>query len=209
LKSRALDAVVLGGLHTDFEPEVIQGLEASGRLFARDNLDAVIPGECAAFVVLMREPDAARYELPALARLRGIGDGRDGVRIDNTASAYEAFGLAAAARAATKSLGESEQTAGWVLTDLTHEMWRQKEWQSVFVRLQRVLGNPYYIDSPAQRMGQLGGAALPLLMTIAATAWQYDYAPSPRAILLGTSKGGGRAALTLENMMSRAEEITP
>ena len=51
-----------------------------------------------------------------------------------------------------------------MLTDLTFEMWRQKEWQSAFVRNQEILGRPYYIDSPGQRIGYLGAAAMPLFV---------------------------------------------
>jgi len=105
----------------------------------------------------MREGDAPRRGLTPLARLLGVGAGRERATPLNDDPAYEAFGLTSALRQATEGLRERGETAGWMLTDLTGEMRRLYEWQSVFVRAQRCLGNPYIIESPAQRIGYLGG----------------------------------------------------
>lgn len=196
LEARRIDVAVIGGVHSDYDPRAIAALEASGRLFSRDNLDSRIPGECAAFFVLMRAPDAARQRLSSLARVIGVGTGKERARPDNDVAAYEALALTAAVRQATESLGDG-RAAGWLLTDLTYEMWRQYEWQSVWVRSQKVLGNPYIIEAPAQRIGYLGAAALPLFVAMAATAWGHGYAPSPLALALGGNDGGDRAAVLL------------
>ena len=197
LETRRTDIVVIGGVHSDYDPRVIAALEASGRLFSRDNLDARIPGEAAAFFVLMRAADASRHRLTPLARVVGVGTGQERARPDNDDSAYEALGLTAAVRTATESLTATGSTAGWLMTDLTFEMRRQYEWQSAWVRSQKVLGNPYLIDSPAQRIGYLGAAAIPLFVAMGATAWTHGYAPSPLALAMAGNDGGDRAALVL------------
>jgi 3-oxoacyl-[acyl-carrier-protein] synthase-1 len=197
LDARRTDVVVIGGVHSDHDPRAIAALEESGRLFSRDNLDARIPGEAAAFFVLMRAPDAARQRLAPLARVVGVGGGRERARPDNDALAHEARGLTAAVKQATASLEAEGRTAGWMLNDLTSEMRRLYEWQSVFVRAQNILGNPYYIDSPAQRIGYLGAAAMPLFVVMAATAWRHGYAPSPLALATAGNDGGERVALVL------------
>lgn len=197
LEERRAEVVILGGVHSDYDPDAIAELEASGRLFSRDNLDARIPGEAAAFVVLMREPSAARRGLVPLARVLGVGTGTERARPDNDDPAHEAQGLSAAVRQATEPLLRTGQTAGWMLTDLTGEMRRLHEWESVWVRAQKALGRPYVIESPAQRIGYLGAAALPLFVAMAATAWEHGYAPSPTALLTAGTDGGARAALVL------------
>ena len=197
LETRRSDIVVIGGVHSDYDPRAIAALEASGRLFSRDNLDARIPGEAAAFFVLMRAPDASRHRLTPLARVIGVGAGRERATPDNDDAAHEALGLTAAVRQATEPLAAVGSTAGWLMTDLTFEMRRQYEWQSVWVRSQKVLGKPYIIDSPAQRIGYLGAAALPLFVVMAATAWGHGYAPSPLALAVAGNDGGARAALVL------------
>lgn len=198
LETRQVEAVVIGGVHSDHDPRAIAALEASGRLFSRESLDARIPGECAAFFVLMRPQDAARYRLSPLARVLGVGSGWEKATPDNDATAYEALGLTNAVREATESLLREGRTAGWTLTDLTTEMRRLQEWESVFVRTQNILGRPYLIESPAQRIGYLGAAALPLFVAMAAMGWKHGYAPSTVALLTAGNDGGARAAVVLE-----------
>ncbi len=197
LETRRADFVVVGGVHSDYDPRAIAALEAGGRLFSRDNLDSRIPGESAAFYVLMRAAEARRHQLSPLARVLGVGSGRERARPDNDDPAHEALGLTSAMRQATEPLAASGQTAGWLLTDLTYEMRRQYEWQSVWVRAQNVLGVPYVIEAPAQRIGYLGAAAMPLFVAMAATAWAHGYAPSPVALALTGNDGGDRAAVVL------------
>jgi 3-oxoacyl-[acyl-carrier-protein] synthase-1 len=197
LETRRADVAVIGGVHSDYDPRVIAALEASGRLFSRDNLDSRIPGEAAAFFVLMRAADVGRHGLAPVARIHGVGAGRERALPDNDEPAYEALGLSAAVRGATEKLAAEGRAAGWLLTDLTYEMRRQYEWQSVFVRTQKVLGVPYVIEAPAQRIGYLGAAAMPLFVAVAATAWRHGYAPSPLALALAGNDGGDRAAMVL------------
>jgi 3-oxoacyl-[acyl-carrier-protein] synthase-1 len=197
LDSGMLEAAILGGVHSDYDPRAIAALEASGRLFSRDNLDARIPGEAAAFVLLMRGAHAGRSGLEPLARILGIGKGRESARPDNDEPAFRAFALSEAVRQATASLAKTKQTAGWMLVDLTAEMWRIHEWEAVFVRSQKVLGRPYCVEAPANRIGYLGAAAMPLFMGLAATAWRHGYAPSATALCTAAADGGERAALVL------------
>lgn len=197
LEARRVDAVVIGGAHSDYDPRAIVALEASKRLLSRDNLDARVPGEAAAFFVLMRITDAARHRLSPLARILGVGAGREEARPDNRAPAFAAFGLTAAVQKATEPLAKQGITAGWFLTDLTSETRRLQEWQTVFTRSQKVLGRPYIIESPAQRIGYLGAAAMPLFVAMAAKAWLHGYAPAPIALATAGNDSGDRAALVL------------
>ncbi len=198
LEARRADFVVIGGVHSDYDPRAIAALEQSGRLFSRDNLDSRMPGEAAAFFVLTRAGEAGRHRLAPAARVIGVGAGKEKARPDNDDPAYEALGLTAAMQQATAPLAADGRTAGWLLTDLTYEMWRQYEWQSVWVRAQKVLGVPYVIEAPAQRIGYLGAAAMPLFVAIATTAWRHGYAPAPLALALVGNDGGDRAAMVLE-----------
>jgi 3-oxoacyl-[acyl-carrier-protein] synthase-1 len=209
LEARRVDAVVIGGVHSDYDPRAITALESSGRLFSRENLDSRVPGEAAAFFVLMRVTDAARLGLTPVARVVGVGTGRERARPDNDEPAAEALGMTAAVRQAMAPLARDGRGAGWILTDLTGEMRRLQEWQTVFVRTQDVLARPYFIDSPAQRIGYLGAAAMPLFVAMAATAWEHGYAPSPLALCSAGNDGGDRVALVLEQIESNEGKKSP
>ena len=193
----AVDAAVLGGVHTDYDPRRIAALSRAGRLFRPDNLDALIPGEAAAFVVLMRHDVARRLRLRARADLLAVATAYEKARPDNDESAFQASGLTAALRTALTPLGAQNLRAGWLLTDLTFETFRHFELQAATQRTQRYFCEPQQVESPAQRMGHLGAAAMPLHMVLAAEAFQRGFAPHPYGVAIAGSDGGERAALLL------------
>ena len=85
--------------------------------------------------------------------------------------------------------------AGWVLTDLTGEMRRIYERQAVLVRSHEALGEPYAVDSPAQRIGYLGAVAMPLFVGMAVLGWQHRYAPSDVMVAIAGNDSGNRSAV--------------
>jgi len=197
LQTGQIDALIFGGVHSDYDPSVIAALEAQGRLYTPNNLDALIPGETAAFALSMRPDFARRASLEPWACLHGVGSGFEQARPDNEHSAYEAKGLTLAVRAATQELVSENRRAGWALTDLTFAMRRIYEWQSMLMRSPDIFDTPYMIDSPAQRIGHLGAAALPLHMALAAVAYRRNYAPDPLVVAFAGSDSGERGALLM------------
>jgi len=103
-------------------------------------------------------------------------------------------------RKAAAELVDEKLRVGWMLTDLTFEMWRVYEWQAMLVRTQHVWGEPQRMDAPAQRLGHLGAAAMPLHMVLASEAWRRGYAPHPLAFSLAGSDSGERAALLMSEV---------
>jgi 3-oxoacyl-[acyl-carrier-protein] synthase-1 len=199
LASGAADAVILGGVHTDYDPARIAALDSAGRLFRPDNLDALIPGEAAAFVVLMRGDVAHRYRLRKALEIHAVATAFERARPDNDEPAFQATGLTAAIRSATAPLAQEGLRAGWLLTDLTFETFRHFELQAASTRTQRHFCEPQQVDSPAQRMGHLGAAAAPLHLAIAAEAFRRGFAPHPYALSIAGSDGGERAAVLLSH----------
>ncbi|AUX42162.1 hypothetical protein SOCE26_035890 [Sorangium cellulosum] len=192
-----IDAALLGGVHTDYDPARIAALDAAGRIFRSDNLDAFIPGECAAFVVLMRPDVARRCQLAERAQIVGLATAHERARPDNDEPAFQAAGLTAALRTALAPLADRGLRAGWVLTDLTFETFRHFELQAAAARTQRFFCEPQQVESPAQRMGHLGAAAMPLHLAIASEAFLRGFAPHPVAVSLAGSDGGERAAVAV------------
>jgi 3-oxoacyl-[acyl-carrier-protein] synthase-1 len=197
LASRKLDVVVLGGVHTDYDPETIATLDEQERIFTPENLDAIVPGEAAAFAVLTREDTARRLGCRPAARLGGVGTAVGGARADGEGSAFDATALGAALRAAGEELTETGLRAGWAICDHTFEARRIMEWQAAVTRTHALWGQPHHLDAPAQRIGHLGAAALPLAMVLASEAWRRGYAPSGVALAFAGSDAGERGAMLL------------
>jgi len=194
--SNRLDLAILGGVHTDYDPERIAALDGARRLFRPpDDLAAVLPGEAAGFVVLVQPALAERLGWDVHASLQGVATGFEEARPDNDVSAFRATGLTAAMRTVLAPLAERGLRAGWVLTDLGFETFRHFEQQAALTRAQRYLGEPQQMDSPAQRIGYMGAAAMPLHMVLGVEAFRRGYAPHPWMLSVAGSDGGERAAL--------------
>jgi 3-oxoacyl-[acyl-carrier-protein] synthase I len=197
LERRQLEAVVLGAVHSDYHPALVRRLSEQGRLFKPDNLDSLIPGEAAAFVALVRDDVARGLGLRPMASVVGSATGHETATRDDHHSAYDAKGLTRCIREAGAALAEEELAAGWALTDLTFEQHRVFEWQAMLIRTRKLWAEPYVIDSPAQRIGYLGAAAIPLAMALASTAWKHGSAPAPIAMAHAGSDNGERGAVLL------------
>jgi 3-oxoacyl-[acyl-carrier-protein] synthase-1 len=192
LASGGADVVLLGGAHSDYDPAIIQKLSEQRRLFGSECINGIIPGECAAFVALCAAGFARKHDLPVRARLHGVGSGFEKANPDNDLPSAPAPGLTLAMKTATKSLEAEKLRAGWVLTDMTPEMHRIHEFQTVFVRAQPVLCKPQWVDAHSQRLGQLGAAALPMHAALASTAWRHGFAPHGLAVSFVGSDSGER-----------------
>jgi len=197
LASGAIEAAILGGVHTDYDPRRIAALAAADRLFRPDNLDALLPGEAAAFVVLMRPDVARRHQLRPRAELCAVATGHEKARPDNDESAFQAAGLTAALRTALAPLGQEGLRSGWMLTDLTFEVFRHFELQAATVRTQRFYCEPQAVESPAQRLGHLGAAAMPLHLVLAAEGFFRGFAPHPVAVSIAGSDAGERGVMLI------------
>lgn len=197
LASGAIDVALVGGVHSDHDPARIAALWEAGRLFRPDRLDSMIPGEAAAFVALMRPDMARRLGLAERAELGPVATAQERARPDNDEPAFAATGLTAALRAALGPLAEAGMSVGWVLTDLTFETFRHFELQAAMTRMQRHFCEPQQVEAPAQRLGHLGAAAMPLHIALAAEAYPRGFAPHALAVSIAGSDGGERAALVI------------
>jgi 3-oxoacyl-[acyl-carrier-protein] synthase-1 len=203
LTSGRTDLVLLGGAHSDYDPVVVRGLSQQNRLFGAGQVNGVMPGEAAGFLLLAGAQFANRHGRPVRARLHAIGKGFEKARPDNDESAFEALGLTVAVHAAAAPLAADNLRAGWALTDMTPEAHRVNEWQAMFVRTQRYWCDPQWIDAHAHKLGRLGAAAMPVQLAIAATAWRHGFAPHGVALSMVGSDSGERAT-TLWSAPARA-----
>lgn len=190
-------AVLLCGVHTDYDPTRVLELSTAGRLFTRDHLDALIPGEGAAALVVVRRETAITHRLPILAEIQGVATGMESARPDNDESPFRAFALTSAVREALAARREHDLRTGWLLTDLSFELFRVHEFQTMSSRTQKLWCEPQLCDTPAQRMGYLGAATMPLHLVLAAEAWRRRWAPHPEAVSIAGSDAGERAAIAI------------
>ena len=198
LARREVDAVIAGGVHTDYDPAALRVLEKSGRLYTPDSIDAVIPGEAAAFVLIGREDLGQRLGLPKLARIVSIAAETSDVTPYNDESAFDATTMASVIAAAARQL-DSELKIGFAYGDHGIEHFRIRELYAALTRVHRSFCEPMAIDSPSQRIGRTGAASLPLFLALLAESFRRGFAPTPIGMAFAGSDAGERAAILVSS----------
>lgn len=191
----AIDVAIVGGVHSDYDPARVAALAEAGRLFRPDRKDAIIPGEHAAFVALARPDVARRLGWEARGSIVAVETGEERARLDNDESAFGAAALTAALRRAFANLGDAR--SGWLLDDLSFETFRHFELHTATMRMRRHFEEPQRLESPAQRMGHLGAAAIPLELVLACEGFTRGWAPHPLCVAIAGSDEGERGVVVV------------
>ncbi|WP_224372268.1 beta-ketoacyl synthase N-terminal-like domain-containing protein [Hyalangium versicolor] len=207
--SGRLEAAIVGGVDTYYAPEVVDELLTQERLFDGDNLDSFIPGEGAAFLVLMRPRVAQRQGLPVLARVEAVATGFEPGAMFSEQSCT-GNGLAQAVRGAVQGLPASGRRLEWLLGDLTNENYRAQEFQLALPRgvapggldsagkdYQPIAADEVQADFLPLRFGDLGAATLPTAAIIAAHTYMRDPPVTRTCLLMGSSVGPHRGAMLM------------
>jgi 3-oxoacyl-[acyl-carrier-protein] synthase-1 len=194
LATREVDAVLVGGAHSDYDPMQILALDVAGRLFSSTRLDAVVPGECAAFALVARDDFGQKTGLEPLCRIHAVASESGDITAYNDESSLDATALAKVIRTCASVLPD-ELKVGWAIGDHGFEHYRTRELYAALTRTNDVWCPPVAIDAPAQRLGRLGAAGLPLALVLATDMFKRGYAPSPFGLLMAGSDGGERGAI--------------
>lgn len=197
LRSGACQIAIVGGVETFLDPQRLDFLDRNFRLKSSRAPDGYIPGEAAVFCVLEMREAALRRGARPLATLASV------VLADEPAPQSPdepptATGLCDAVRRALEMAASQDGAArasGWVLSDFNGERRRAKEWALALTRLNSALGDDVTLWHPAESFGDVGAASVPLLVSIAATAYRRGVAPRPTALVLASSDPGPRCAL--------------
>jgi 3-oxoacyl-[acyl-carrier-protein] synthase-1 len=184
--------VIAGGVDSYRDSRVIAALDAARRIKTSSNLDAFIPGEGATFLLLTTAAQAEK-------------DGREPLaRCSVTAASVEEGHLHASAPYRGEALSHAVRelmVAGNVpgpVTDVFSSMngehhWG-REWSIAFMRQRALFDEPHHFHHPADSFGDIGAAAGPTLVALAAVRQHKRQGRSP-ALVYCSSDDGPRAAM--------------
>jgi len=181
--------VVVGGVDSYYDPATLTWLDEGYRLHSLEAANGFIPGEAAAFLVLRpagTEPRAG--EDPSPCRLVAVSQDEERTVLDD-----EQPNLARALTQVVREVGARE--APWVLSDVNGERHRLREWRMVALR--EDLSTAEQLRLPRE-LGDVGAASGAVMMSLAATYWRLGCAPGRRAVILLSSEGPERGAISLE-----------
>ena len=206
LAAGRLEAAIVGGADTYHAPEVVEELLAQERLFDGKNVDSLIPGEGAAFLLLAGSRVARRAGLPMLASVDAAATGREPGAMLAEAPCTGA-GLALAMRTAALRLPATGRRLTWLLGDLTNETYRATELQLALPRAvapggldsggreyQPIAAEEVAMDFLPLRFGDLGAATLPTGAVVASQAFVRGATAATSCLLVASSVGPDRGA---------------
>jgi 3-oxoacyl-[acyl-carrier-protein] synthase-1 len=197
LASGAVEAALVGGIETYYDPEVVEELLEQERLFDGENLDSFIPGEGGAFFLLARPDVARRFHWEQVARVEAAATDQEPASMFSQAPC-QGLGLSRAMGAIADRARDEKRLIDWWLSDLTNESYRVHEWQLALPRASAgVCGERSRMEFLPVLLGDLGAATMPTAVAIAVEGFLRRDPDAKTCLVAGSSTGQDRGALLL------------
>lgn len=184
--------VIAGGVDSYRDANAIASLDARGRIKSSANLDAFIPGEAAALLVMTTAFQARQDGLTPLATCSAAASAfEEGHLLSSEPYRAEALATAVGALAAA---GEVAGPVTEVFSSMNGEHHWGREWSVAFLRHRGLFDAEHGFHHPADSYGDIGAATGPMLVALAAFGQHMHYRRSP-ALVYCSSDDGPRAAM--------------
>ncbi len=186
-------ACLVVGVDTLLVARTLESLHDNRRLLTAKHSNGLIPGEAGAALLVTRpgEGDNAQSVL-----CTGVGFAREEASV-LSGLPLRAQGLVEAIRAAMDVAGATFDDVDVRISDVQGEQYGFREAALAAQRLMRERKPEFDLWHPADCIGSVGAATLPVLIGIAQDAWVKRYAPGPGAMVHLGDDHHERAALIL------------
>lgn len=181
---------IVAGVDSYLVTRTLVAFNKERKLQTSDNSDGFIPGEAGAACLLA---SAGRHD--ALL-CEGIGLGVEPAPA-GSGEPLRADGLTAAIQAAFADAGLGYEQLDFRICDASGGQYGFKEASLALARTMRVRKEVFDIWHPADCIGEIGAATVPVVLGVAAAAWRKNYAPGPGVLCHFASNADERAALVL------------
>lgn len=189
LQENNLPAVIVGGVDTLVDEARLQQLVAL-ELLKTPVLDTgFFPGEAAAFVILEKTATAKSSS----ASIRQVSVAEES---NHRLSGELCYGeiLAGVVRSALSTSGADQAMPGLIIDNLNGDQWQSWDWGHALSRLAEVIGDVRQWH-PAEAFGEIGAATLPVMLCMAARAFERDYARTDSILACITGSDGAKAGV--------------
>ncbi len=217
LMEREIDALVVGGVESYYDPLIVDILLEQERIFDQVRSDAFVPGEGAAFALIVRRNVARRAKLTPTALVDTVAMANEpGPLLSDEACTGR--GLAQVVRSCTDRLKDEHRLLEWMLGDVTNESYRTLELQLALPRAlapggldtagrtYREVADDLVMDFPSECWGDLGAASMPTAMIVATEAFRRGRPSAVNCLITGTSTGRERGAMLLDALEQPMED---
>lgn len=181
--------VVIAGVDSYLSIPMLTDYDRQERLLNNRNSNGFIPGEAAAAVLV--EAPMARQEAQLLCL--GLGFGKETATIDSELP-LRANGLVAAIRNAENDAGFSVSDLDYRISDLSGEHYYFKEAALAMSRTVRSAKESFYLQHPADCIGETGAAIGPTLFSVLLASCRKGYSLGDNILCHMANDAGERAA---------------
>jgi 3-oxoacyl-[acyl-carrier-protein] synthase-1 len=195
LSQNEMDVLIVAGVDTYYDPDVMQALMLERRVFCTDSIDAIIPGEAAAALLLGRPRTLRGLGASTLLGLEGVAVGHEPACMGRR-SPCAGTGLTRTLLPLVDRLRAEGRSLDWILGDVTNEDYRAHEFQLTYPRIVRdVLKREIPVEFLPMSMGDLGAATLTVALSIVAEAMRRGDPQAETCLLHASSVGEARAGV--------------
>ncbi|PWJ16573.1 3-oxoacyl-ACP synthase [Jannaschia seohaensis] len=184
--------VVIAGIDSYLTGRAIRHYLDAERLLCAPNPEGFIPGEAAAAVLCRADGPGLRIGGLGLARDRASF--RNGLDEDGLDLPLRGDGMTAAYKAAFAEAGIGHHDIGVKIGDQTGETYFFKQTSLAMLRTQRVRSDVQPIWPIAASLGNVGAAAVPVMLGWALEAARKGYAPEGRMLVEASGDDGACGA---------------
>ena len=183
---------IVAGVDTLLTGPTLTYYHGKRRLLTTENSDGFIPGEAAAAVLLAHADERLGPRFCCL----GLGTAVETATID-AEEPLRADGLAQAIKVALADGNCTYADVHYRITDINGEQYGFKEMALAESQTLRKRKEEFDIWHPADCIGEVGAAIVPVVLGIALAASQKEYAPGPGVLCHFAADNGDRAAMVL------------
>ena len=193
LYSRRSDYCLIAGVDSYLVAGTLAVYEEQTRLLTSQDHDGFIPGEAGAAIVVSAPVMAKGVTMQCL----GIGQGREQSTVLSE-EPLKADGLVAAIKAALADAGCSMGDLDFRITDLSGEQYGFKEASLALTRILRVRKERFDIWHPADCVGEVGAAIVPVMLGVLLAATKKNYSLGSMVLCHGAKDSGERIAFVVK-----------
>jgi 3-oxoacyl-[acyl-carrier-protein] synthase-1 len=205
LQSGSVELAFVGGVDSLLELDSLDRLLEGRRLKTDDNIDGLVPGEAAAFLLLEKVEHAVARGASILATVEAPATAQEPQTIWGN-EPTDGSGLSAAVAATLSQLSDGGRHTGLIICDLNGETYRAKEFANTVPRVLSTIETPWQLWHPADCIGDTGAAGTLVGSCIAAHAFSADNTEADGALAWASSDDGLRGSFYLRRHAVKEEQ---
>ena len=194
LANTHLERVIVGGIDSYFDLDLLKLLDAEKRMLGDNSVDGFVPGEGAAFLVLEKATLDQPFQANLSIQAPCVSEESGHYYSDEPCLGN---GLTSAISGVIESaqLSYPIQT---VLCSVNGESLQVKEWSIALTRNTQAFTQGFKVEHPAECYGDLGAATVPTLLGLSFTGLSKGYLSSP-LLVWSASDNECRGAVVIKN----------